>query len=224
MPVRRAACIAALVLTSAALAVGGCGGGQPASSAGLRLQREDLILVSRALQSVRAPVSAEVAAAKAAWPLVARGLPADTSAATRRPIQAAGRAAARVRVPGLFEETQAVSLTGPAAGIAGLFRSYAGLAPRGWQMIDAAIGQVRNGSPTAARFARANVPLYMESVYDAHFELAQIGKQLEAGYRKLGGAAAFGSSLSEAEVKALANAYSEGANRLRPHVSVRLGS
>jgi hypothetical protein len=40
----------------------------------------------------------------------------------------------------------------------------------------------------------------------------------------LGGQAAFGTSLSPAEVHALANAYSEAADRLHPHVGVRLGS
>ena len=52
----------------------------------------------------------------------------------------------------------------------------------------------RGGS--AAAFARANSPLYIESVYDGHFGLAQIGKNLTAGYRKLGGAAAFGKALT----------------------------
>ena len=66
--------------------------------------------------------------------------------------------------------------------------------------------------------------LYIESVYDAHFGLAQIGKKLLAGYRKLGGQAAFGAALTQGEVDALADAYSEATDRLHPHVGVRLGS
>ena len=77
---------------------------------------------------------------------------------------------------------------------------------------------------SAARFARANVALYIESVYDAHFSLAQIGKHLLAAYKTLGGGGAFGASLTPAEVDALARAYSEGQDRLYPHVGVRFGS
>ncbi len=76
----------------------------------------------------------------------------------------------------------------------------------------------------AARFARANVNLYIESVYDGHFELAQISEKLHKAYENLGGPSAFGGSLTPAEVNAVAAAYSEASARLRPHVGVRLGS
>ncbi len=66
--------------------------------------------------------------------------------------------------------------------------------------------------------------MYIESIYDAHFTLAQIGKKLLAGYEKLGGASDFGTALTQAEVNALAGAYSEASDRLHPHVGVRLGS
>ena len=68
--------------------------------------------------------------------------------------------------------------------------------------------QIEHGSPAGARFARENVALYIESVYDGHFDLAQIGKQLSDGYRELGGPAAFGRALTQAEVDALARVYS----------------
>jgi hypothetical protein len=206
------------------LAAGGCGSSESASSAGLRLQREDLLVVSHALRHVEGPVASEVAAAKVAWPLVANGLPADTSKVAREPIRTAGAAAARLKVPAVFEETPAASLTGPAAALAGLFRSFAGLATHGWPQIDSAIAQIGHGPPAAASFARANVALYIESVYDGHFSLAQIGKGLVSGYRKLGGARVFGPALTQAEVDALARTYSEAANRLHPHVGVRLGT
>ena len=64
----------------------------------------------------------------------------------------------------------------------------------------------------------------MESVYDGHFDLAQIGKQLPAAYRTLGGPTAFGQALTQAEVDALARTYSEASVRLHPHPGVRLGT
>lgn len=220
--------VALLGLSGAAIALGGCGGagggGTQATPAELRLEREDLVAVSRALQSASGPADTEVAATKAAWPLVANGLVADTATLSRPQLQAASKGAASLRVPPLFEETQAMILTGPAAQLAGVFRDYSSLATRGWQMIGAAIDQIEHGSPTAAAFARANVALYIESVYDAHFGLAQLGKQLLAAYMKLGGPAAFGSTLTQAEVDRLAATYSEASDRLHPHVAVKLGS
>jgi hypothetical protein len=91
-------------------------------------------------------------------------------------------------------------------------------------MIGATIDQIEHGTPTAARFARANVNLYIAAVYDAHFALAQIGKQLVSGYEKLGGPAAFGASLTQQEVHALAQTYSEPSDRLHPHTGVQVGS
>jgi len=165
-----------------------------------------------------------VAATKIAWPLVANGLPSDRGATAAPAIATAAESAASIRVPALLQEAQAVSLTGPAATVAGSFRSYAGLSTRGWELIEASLKEILGGSPAAARFARENVDLYIDSVYDGHFSLAQIDKQLRAGYRKLGGQAAFGESLTQAEVDALANTYSEATDRLHPHVGVKLGT
>jgi hypothetical protein len=202
----------------------GCGGGHSATPQALRLQRADLVDVSRALSGQEPAVRREVAATKVAWRLVANGLPSDTSTISRPALKSATARAAALSLPGLFEERQARSLTGPGANLAGMFRSFLTLAARGWQLIGAAIEQIEHGSPAAARFARANVALYIESVYDAHFDLAQIGKKLLAGYKKLGGSAAFGASLTQAEVDALARTYSETDDRLHPHTGVRLGS
>jgi hypothetical protein len=203
----------------------GCGGAS-STPAELRLQREDLVVVSRALASVRRPVATEVAAAKRAWPLIADGLPtrAGALASTRAPVAAATTNAARVPTPPALGEAQADSLTGPGAGLAGLYRNYIGLSTRGWTLTGAAIDQIEHRSPPVARFARENVGLYLESVYDGHFDLAQIGKHLTDGYRKLGGPAAFGRTLTQAEVQALADVYSEARVRLHPHAGVRLGS
>jgi phage tail protein X len=215
---------ALLLLSCAAIAAAGCGDKGRASPAGLRLQREDLLAVSHALQRAQPSVEAEVAASKAAWPLVANGLPANTAAIPRAPIRVAADSAAKVLVPSLLAEAQATLLTGPGAQLAGLFKSFSGLAGTGWRMIGFAIEAIEHGSAPAARFARANVALYIESVYDAHFGLAQIGRKLLDGYRKLGAAAAFGTALTDEEVSALAASYSEARDRLHPHVGVRLGS
>ena len=51
-------------------------------------------------------------------------------------------------------------------------------------MIGAAVYQIEHGTPPRARFARENVPLYIDSVYDAHFGLGQIGKQLRRGLQE----------------------------------------
>jgi hypothetical protein len=216
--------VALPVLGGFALTLAGCSATHVATSPlALRLQRQDLAAVSRALRESEGPAAHEVAATRTAWPLVANGLPADTGPLLR-PVAAAAASAARVTLPPLFEEAPAASLTGPASGVAGLFRTYGGLATRAWQQIDAALAEIDHGSPAAARFARENSPLYIESVYDAHFALAQIGKQLRRAYTMLGGQPAFGRTLTQAEVNTLAQAYSEAADRLHPHVGVRLGS
>jgi hypothetical protein len=220
-------CLALLLLCSFAAAMpAGCGGSSKQTApAALKLQREDLVAVARALTAVEAPVQREVEATKAAWPMIANGLPTDTKAISGTPRAAnAANSASQLTVPQLFSEAQAATLTGPAAQIGGLFRSYALLSARGWKLLDAAIAQIAAGSSASGRFARENAALYIESVYDGHFTLAQIGKKLLAGYRKLGGPADFGATLSQAEVDALAEVYSEARARLHPHVGVRLGS
>jgi hypothetical protein len=216
---------ALLVLGTAALALGGCSSTTSTSPALLRLQRGDLAAVTRALAAAEPGVRAEVAATSAAWPLVANGLPADTrTLPPRAAVRAAAAAASKVKTPALFQARAAASITGPGSKLAGALRNSIVLSARAWRMIDAAIEQIEHGAPTAASFARANVNLYIESVYDAHYSLAQIGKQLRAAYRKLGGAGAFGAALTQREVDAVAGAYSEANYRLHPHVGVKLGS
>jgi len=210
--------VAALLALGATLAAAGCGSGAGSSSADLRLQREDLIATARALSQVRPEAASEIAATKAAWPLVANGLPSGGQGRTQ--IATATRTARALRLPSLFTEQRAAGLTGPGSSLAGTYRDYVGLAGTGWTMIEHALTLSGSG----ASFARANSPLYIESVYDGHFGLAQIGKNLLAGYEKLGGPAAFGKALTQAEVARLAAAYSEPAARLHPHPGVKLGS
>ena len=201
-----------LLLGVAVGALTGCGSKQP-TRAELKLEREDLIAFAGALKSVEPTVMREVQATKRAWPLVVNGLPSGSLAAVRAPVTAATQSAADIKTPALLREKQDSSLTGPAASLAGLFRTYLGLATRGWQLTSVAIDQIEAGARERARaaragsagtssatrstalvprtlagakFARENVGLYIESVYDAHFDLAQIEKKLRTGYGSSG--------------------------------------
>jgi hypothetical protein len=212
------------MLAGAALGAGGCAAARKPAPQELALERADMVSVARALAAQEPAVHSEVAAAKSAWPLIAGGLPAELTARTSQAVQSASTRAAAFKLPGLLTEREAKSLTGPASSLSGTFRAFSVLSARGWQLIGGATEQIEHGTHVAARFARANVALYIESVYDAHYSVAQIGKQLPIDYKRLGGAAAFGSSLTAAELHALSRAYSEANNRLYPHVRTRLGS
>jgi hypothetical protein len=247
----RAGRVATLLLALAGLAaaLGSCGADK-APTGQLGLEREDLVATVRALRGTEAPVERELAASRRAWPLVVDGLPARSLQSLRAPVRAAAATAARIPPPPLFE---AHFLTGPAVQLAGLFTGYVGLSTRGWSQIGVAIDQIEAANParapapapdaivggvggpsTSARlaaerkavasFARENVDLYIESVYDGNFELAKIAEKLRKAYANLGGPRAFGATLTPVEVNALATFYSEEATRLRPHVRVRLGS
>lgn len=223
--------LAALLLTlSGVVGVGtilaGCGGKSSvaANPAEEKLQREDLVAVSRGLRQAEGSAQREMGAARIAWPLVANGLPSSIPPTTQVAITNASKAARAIVVPSLMSREQARSLTGPAAGIAGLFRPFSTLTERGWTLTAAASEGIASGTPAAARFARENVALYIDSIYDGHFDASLIGKSLLEGYVQLGGPAAFGGTLSEAEVQALARAYSPAAEQLHPHSGVQLGS
>jgi hypothetical protein len=192
---------------AAAAALSGCGSHQP-QAAGLRLERADLARLGSALRQLESPVHAEVAAARTAWPALAGGLrPANTPGTSRAIARAAVRAEA-VALPAFVLAEG--GLTGPAAGVGGLLKSYTALTRRGWQFLAAASRTNRAG------FLRANSGLYVYCVYDGHFELSVLGKKLQQAYRKLGGGGAFGATLTPAAVEALASAYSSTV-RLEPH-------
>ena len=212
-----------------AVLLAGCGSGSANAStpAAERLQREDLVAVARGLRQAEPSARREMAAARIAWPLVANGLPAKIPPATRTALSIASRAARAIVLPPLMSKPQARSLTGPAAGIAGLFQSFSGLTERGWTLTDASSEEIASGSPAASHFARENVALYIDSVYDGHFDAALLGKSLLEAYTSLAGTgatSAFGATLTQAEVDALAGAYSPASERLYPHAGVKLGS
>jgi hypothetical protein len=213
-----------LLALGGAVSLEGCGTRRVAAPAEARLEREDFLAVVAALKRASSQVRADAAATRAAWPLVYGGVNARMSPSARMKITAAAQRAAEVRLPTLLTEDQAASLTGPASPLAGRFRSYQQLGSRSWQLIDSYIEKIEHGSAAGARFARENLPLYIEGVYDAHYTLAQTGKQLLAAYKTLGGPEAFGSALGAGELQRLASMYSEQSTRLSPKERVKLGS
>lgn len=84
-------------------------------------------------------------------------------------------------------------------------------------MMDATLTAIATGPTAAARFARDSSPVYVSAVYDSHFDLSLLGKSLREAYKRLGGPEAFGATLTQAQVDALASAYSIPAVRLQPH-------
>ena len=189
----------------------------------LALEREDLIASVHALESVKAQVANEVRATSRVWPAIAKGLPASP-APLRAQIEAASASASTVSVPAPFGEAQSRRLTGASVAIAGTFRTFAVLARSGWQLLAADAHAIERGPPAAASFARANIALYIETIYDAHFALAQIGKKVHKAFHDLGGPDVFKASLVSEQVEALAAFYSEATARLKPRAATKLGS
>jgi hypothetical protein len=193
----------------------------PATPAALRLQRSDLEFVVRGLRAVERPIRAELSATRAAWPTVADGFP---KAVSKRDDVAISKASARANtLPTPSFLPRAGELTGPASGIAGLYLSFNALASRGWKLIDATASAAEHGPRAADRFLRANVALYIGSVYDAHFNLAAIGKNLRRAYTKLGASAAFGKALTRDTLDRVAAAYEPHSALLQPHPHAKFG-
>lgn len=213
-----------MALALAALALAGCGKASTANPVQARLQREDLVAVARVLQSVEPAVDREVAAARAAWPFILDGLAAQIGTRARSRILAAVESALRLPLPALVAERQAAALTGPGSPLAGRYRDFWGLCRDSWKQLAAALGEIEHGSPRAARFARATAALYIEGVYDAHYSIAEAGKQVSAAYKTLGSAPVFGAALSERAVGQLVASYTRSRDELSPHERVRLGS
>ncbi len=213
----RAAILPALAVLALAALLAGCGSGSShtSTSAELALERAQLVQVSNGLYQLEAPVLREVAASQIAWPAIANGLPATLSSSLQRAVANASTAARALPEPRFVAHVSA--LTGPASGIAGLYESFSALTLRGWRLTETGIAAILHGTPAAASFARGNSSLYIDAIYDGHFDLSLLGKSLVSGYEKLGGRAAFGASLPPGEVTALAAAYSIPAVRLEPH-------
>jgi hypothetical protein len=194
----------------------GCasGGTHVSSHRELALQRAQLAQVSHGLRRVLPSVRRETVASRAAWPLISNGLPLAHDAALHNSVSKASATSGALQTPSFMAHAR--ELTGPAAGIAGLYESYDRLAERGWRLTQTTIAAIASGTPQVASFERSNSPLYIHSIYDSHYSLSLVGKRLAEGYARLGGPSAFGSSLTQAEVDSLASAYSIPAVRLEP--------
>lgn len=199
------------------LAAAGCSGPshQAPNGAELRLERRQLLLVAEGLRSAQPAAMREVQASHAAWRLISRGLPASPSLRLRKLVRSARRSASQLVQPQFMANT--MRLTGPAAGLASLYEAFARLADRGWTLTEASIASIVGRSRTAARFAQANSSLYIDAIYDAHFDLSLAGKSILDAYKRLGGERAFGTRLTLSAAHALARAYSSHALRLAPH-------
>ncbi|HTY98114.1 MAG TPA: hypothetical protein VMB91_13800 [Solirubrobacteraceae bacterium] len=213
-----------MVALGAAVALAGCASHKVATPGEAKLENEDLAAVTADLRAAAPQVEAEVAAAKAAWPAILAGVRGRPTASTRAKVAIAAERAAQVPLPSLLGEEGSAQLTGPAFSLAGQFRSFRTLGARSWQLLDSSLEEIDHGSPAEARFARRNLPLYIESIYDAHFALGGLGKKLSDAFKKLGGEGKIGGSLSPAELQRLAETYSQERNDLSPKERVKLGS
>lgn len=205
-----------IALASTAL-LAGCGSGASQTTSGpeVALQRAQFVQLSAGLRSAEGAVQREVSASRGAWPSIAGGLPGSLSPALRAAVGRASASATMLPEPPFL--TSAARLTGPAAGIAGIYENYERLAERGWRLTSASIDAIAGTTPAGASFARENSSLYISAIYDAHYDLSLVGKSLADGYSRLGGPAAFGASLPPGAVSALAAAYSIPSVRLVPH-------
>jgi hypothetical protein len=205
-----------------AVTVAGCGSHRPRPAA-LRLERTDLVLLSRALERLEIPIRSELTAARAVWPALNPGLPqGPVPAATQQGIATAGARAQAVTLPPFV--TKPNILTGPAAAIGALLDDYTLLAQRGWKLTGAAASPSTRPTDASLRFLRTNAGLYIYCIYDAHFDLSLIGKQLQHAYHTLGGPPALAHSLTQPQLEALARVYSPPSVRLEPHPPSSLGA
>jgi hypothetical protein len=219
----------AILLVGAVTLLAGCGSGSSShaqSSRELALERAQFAQVSSQLSGLEAAVKREVAASRLAWPAIAGGLPQTPGSGLRTAVNTANAGAKALPEPSFL--SGASKLSGPASGIAGIYKNYEQLAQRGWNLTEAAVQTIASAKSAAtnlttasaaaqASFARTNSPLYIDAIYDGHFDLSLLGKSLAGGYEKLGGQQAFGAALTQAQVNALAGAYSIPGVRLEPH-------
>lgn len=190
--------------------------GETHTAAELRVQRSQLALVSRQLLQVRPQLQREVISSRAVWRSIARGLPSHPDTLLGQRVSAANSAAQALPTPAFLEVRH--EFVGPAERISSLFHDFELLTQHGWAHLDQAVGALRRGPVSVADFERANAGLYIDSVYDAHFDASLIGERVLNSYERLGAGPAFGSSLTPAQVKSIALTYSPPETRLTPHL------
>lgn len=219
------------MLIGTAIPIAGCGSSSSShtqSSRELALERAQFEQVSSQLSDLELAVKREIVASRVAWPSIASGLPQALGSGLRTALSVANVRAKALPEPSFLANAR--KLTGPASGIAGDYENYEQLAQRGWNLIEATAQTIASTGSAAtnataadasaaaqASFERMNSPLYIDAIYDGHFDLSLLGKSLVSGYEKLGGSEAFGAALTQPQVNALAEAYSIPAVRLEPH-------
>lgn len=211
-----AVALAVIAVAAAALAVAFSGGGEP-PPAELALFRAQLAYVSRQLLAKQAPLQRETAAVREVWPQIARGLPARASASLISQVAAANAAARSVPAPPFLEARH--GLGGPAARIAADYHDFEALLQQGLshtrQELEA-IERAPDGS--LASFERANSGLYIECIYDGSFDASLIGKRVIRSFERMGGARAFGQSLTAEQARQLEETFSPRTFLLKPHL------
>jgi hypothetical protein len=217
--------IAAAVLALAAASTAACGTHESRTSRReYALERADFEQVAEQLREVQGAVHREVATSRAVWPMIYNGLPRRMSTRLQSGVKATSAVAGALPAPQFMSKQS--NLTGPASGIAGLYEDYDRLAERGWRLTETGVAGIVSGPLSVKRFVRANSALYIDAIYDGHFDLSLIGKKLLDGYEKLeklskqkkfAGIGGFGARLTQRQVEALAAAYSIPAVRLEPH-------
>jgi hypothetical protein len=200
-----------------ATALAGCGSAsgiakaiQPGSSAAERkLERADLAIVGHGLRGAEASIRREVAASKAAWPVVVHGLPSQLTPTERRAISTATRRAQGIATPRFI--SYAGELTGAAAAVAGLLLSYEGLSQRGWTFTTTAAAAVGSATESSLEGSSAGGP----------------GGPSSAGAPSAGGPNAEGpraaGGLSPAVRTQLANASPSAVRFLRANANLYIG-
>ncbi len=215
-----------------ATALAGCGhtGGlakalQPGASAAERkLERADLAIVSHGLGGVESSIRREVAASRAAWPVVVHGLPSQLTPSERRAISTATRRAQAIATPRFI--SYAGELTGAAAAIAGLLLSYEGLSQRGWTFTmtaAAAVGSATESSLEGSSAGGLGGP--SSGAQSGSSSLAQ-GTQAQGTPSATGANAGGGTptgSLSPAVRTQLANALPSAVRFLRANANLYIG-
>lgn len=214
-PLAIAIAVAALVALGAILAVT-LSRGESHSPLELRLQRTHLALVAHQLLALEGPVQREAAAARIAWPSLAKGMPSRPDAHLATAVAAASAAAEAIPTPPFLAIRH--ELTGPATRVATLFHDFQLLVQQGWSHSSQTIGSLRGGEAAVARFERSNAGLYVDSVYDGNFDASLIGERVLHSYERLGAARAFGVSLTASQVRSIVAVYSPRTCRLVPHL------
>jgi hypothetical protein len=190
-------------------------GGSTQSEVEIRQQRAEIALLAKELLPLEGPLQRVTSIWKRTWPLIDEGLRSPLSGAVLREISSAAAAAQVLETPSFVALQK--ELFGPPRRIAGLYSSFLTLSRQGWSHVVAAADEMSGRPSAASRFAEENAGLYVESIYQASFDLGLLGERVLHTYEHLGGEPEFGSALTEREVASIAGTFSPGVVELLPN-------